>query len=127
MRFRAIGVSFGWLAVGLGLGALSWALCPLLGDRIEPFDTGVGFLAGQVLMSTALVWIGYATGSWSKVALAVLGLYGGQVLYSAVAVGTTWLLLGLVTITALCVFPAVGGGLGVGIGKAARRRAGETR
>ena len=99
MRFRGIGGFLGYAAAGLAMGASSWAVCPLVSDRIEPFDTGMGFLAGQVLMTVGTFWIGWTTGSWAKVALAVLGLYLGQVLYSALAVGTLWILLGMVTIT----------------------------
>lgn len=126
MKNRSIGLvlvaAIGWAAAGLAMGALSWAICPLLGDRIEPFDNGAGFLAGQVLMVVGTFWIGWITGSWVKVAFTVLGLYAGQVLYSAVAVGTEWIQLGMVTILALCVFPAVAGALSVGLGKASRKR-----
>jgi len=131
MNFHALslipdgaGRLFACAAAGMMMGALSWALCPIVGGRIEPFDTGAGFLAGQALMTVGTFWIGWATGSWAKVALTVLGLYVGQVAYSAAAVGTLWILLGMVTITSLCVFPAVGGALSVGIGRAARKRMG---
>ena len=131
MKFRSINLvpsgtaeALGCGVAGMVMGALSWALCPLIGGRIEPFDNGAAFLAGQVLMTLGTFWIGWATGSWGKVALTVLGLYIGQVLYSAVAVGTEWILLGMVTILALCVFPAVGGLLSLAIGKAARKRIG---
>jgi hypothetical protein len=109
------------------MGAASWALCPLVGGRAEPFDNGAGFLAGQALMVAGMSWLGWTTGSWAKVFLAVAGLYAGQVLYSAAAVGTEWILLGMVTISALCVFPAAAGILSVGIGRAARRRTGGPR
>lgn len=119
-----IGPASGCFAAGLAMGAAAWALCPLMGGLTEPFDNGPGFLAGQVLMVVGIFWIGWATGSWAKVAFAVLGLYVGQVAYSAIAVGTEWVPLGAVTILALCVFPAVGGLLSLGLGRSSRRRTG---
>jgi hypothetical protein len=105
------------LSLGFILGCLSWAVCPLISDRFEPFDTNTGFLIGQIIMALFTVYVGFFTGH-RKVLVAVLGLYLGQNAYSYFLGGSeakAWALLGLLTITFLCITPLVFGLLASGI------------
>ena len=99
------------------MGVLSWAVCPLVSDRIEPFDTGVGFIIGQSVMFIAMISAGFSTRSFPMVMLAVIGIYLGQVGYSYVAVGSEWIVLGMITILTLCVIPLFGGIIGWAAGR----------
>ncbi|GED21595.1 hypothetical protein HHA01_05720 [Halomonas halmophila] len=99
--------------LGALLGAFSWAVCPLVSDQFEPFDTLVGLAAGQALMLAFALY----TGCRKKHVLLwwlVAGIYAGQNLY-AYAFGSSgtreWFLLGLVTSVLLCILPLVGGSL----------------
>ena len=97
--------------VSLILGAASWAVCPLVSDRFEPFDTATGFLIGQFTMIIFTTYIGW-TSSASKVFIAVAGLYVSQNVYAFVF-GTgearAWAFLLLFTSITLCIFPLITG------------------
>jgi hypothetical protein len=96
---------------GIILGALSWAICPLVSESFEPFDTGTGFIIGQLVMVIFVSFIG-----WSKnvkaVILSVAGLYVGQNTYAFIF-GTSeakaWAILLLFTSIFLCLLPLVSG------------------
>lgn len=94
---------------GLVLGATSWAVVPLISTNFEPFDSGTGFLIGQVAMSAGALYFAYAKGI-KNILLYTLGIYAGQNLY-AYAFGTSatraWAGLLLITSIALCVFPVI--------------------
>ena len=62
---------------GVILGALSWAICPLVSDRFGPFDTGRGFFIGQFVMLVFVSYVGWSS-NIKKVILSVAGLYVGQ-------------------------------------------------
>jgi hypothetical protein len=97
--------------IGFILGCLSWAICPLVSDRFEPFDTGIGFLIGQVIMAVFTVYIGFIA-NYKKLLLAVLGLYLGQNAYAYVVGGSeakAWAVLLLFTSIFLCIIPLVFG------------------
>ena len=47
------------LALGLLLGAASWAIVPLMSDSFEPFDNEIFFYTGQSIVSIAALLIGY--------------------------------------------------------------------
>lgn len=96
---------------GLALGILSWAITPLVSDRFEPFDSGWALLIGQAAMSLFAGYVGFRHGL-GRLALAILGLYLGQLGYSYVFGGPesqTWIMLGAVTILLLCVLPGLTG------------------
>ena len=46
---------------GVILGALSWAICPLVSDRFEPFDTGIGYFIGQFVMLIFVSYVGWSS------------------------------------------------------------------
>ncbi len=106
-----------FVVIGILVGILSWAVCPLVSDRIEPFDTGLGFIIGQSMMFIAMIYAGYSTRSFLLVMLAVIGIYLGQVGYSYFAVGSEWIVLGMITIITLCVIPLLGGIIGWAAGR----------
>lgn len=102
------------LTTGVILGAISWAVVPLVSNEIEPFDSGLGFLIGQVVMSAGAVYFSLQKGS-KTILLYLLGIYIGINGY-AYAVGTpgtrSWAGLLLVTSIALCVIPAISASAG---------------
>ena len=112
------------LTTGVILGAISWAVVPLVSNEIEPFDSGLGLLIGQIIMSTAAFYFALSKGS-KTVLLYLLGIYIGMNGY-AYAVGTPgtrlWAGLLLVTSIALCVIPAISAGAGKLTGIFRRRR-----
>lgn len=97
------------LVIGFMLGAISWAVVPLVSDNIEPFDSGVGFLIGQVAMSAGAFYFAFSKGI-KNILLYMLGIYIGQNIYAYVF-GTSgtrlWVGLLLITSIALCVFPLI--------------------
>ena len=97
--------------VSLILGAASWAVCPLVSDRFEPFDTGIGFIIGQLLMVTFTAYVGWTTNTISVI-LSVVGLYISQNV-DAYIFGTSeakaWAILLLLTSITLCILPLISG------------------
>jgi hypothetical protein len=103
--------------LGAILGALSWAICPLVSDSFEPFDTGTGFFIGQLVMLIFVSYVGWSS-SINKVILSVAGLYVGQNVYAYIF-GTSeakaWAVLLLFTSVFLCLLPLIGGLVARGI------------
>jgi len=102
MKLKALGIGF-------ALGALSWAVVPLVSNNFEPFDSGIGFLIGQVVMSVGAFYFAFSTGI-KNILLYMLGIYIGQNIYAYVfgPPGTrSWALLLLITSITLCVFPLI--------------------
>ena len=97
--------------IAFALGVVSWVICPIIGDRIEPFDTGKGYLAGQTLMSAYLGYIGWSYGG-KKILVAILGIYLGQLIYSLIVVTDPLAYIGVITIWFLCIIPAIFGSIG---------------
>ena len=99
------------IIVSLILGAASWAICPLVSDRFEPFDTGLGFLIGQFVMIIFTTYVGWTTTA-KNVILSVSGLYVSQNAYAYIF-GTdeakAWAYLLLITSITLCIFPLISG------------------
>jgi len=97
------------LIIGFILGALSWAVVPLVSNNFEPFDSGIGFLIGQTAMSAGALYFAYSKGM-KNIVLYMLGIYVGQNIYAYVF-GTSgtrlWAELLLLTSIALCVFPLI--------------------
>jgi len=91
--------------VSLVLGAASWAVCPLVSESFEPFDTSLGLLIGQSVMIIFTVYVGWKTNT-INVILSVVGLYIGQNIYSYIfgsSEAKAWAALLLITSTVLCV------------------------
>ena len=96
---------------GLIIGALSWAVVPIVSDRFEPFDSTSGFYSCQFIMSSIAAYYGYNY-RFGLLATLFIGLHTGQNLYAYVFGGSerrNWFLLGLFTTLALLVFPLVAG------------------
>lgn len=97
--------------VGIIIGGLSWAICPLVSDKFEPFDTGLGYVLGQILMTSFTVYIGF-NGGFRNLLVAVFGAYVGQNAY-AFTFGSdetrAWFLLLMFTSLFLCVIPLLAG------------------
>ena len=103
--------------VSLVLGAASWAVCPLVSESFEPFDTSLGLLIGQSVMIIFTVYVGWKTNT-INVILSVVGLYIGQNIYSYIfgsSEAKAWAALLLITSTVLCVFPLIGGLIARGV------------
>ncbi len=103
--------------IGFILGCLSWAICPLVSDRFEPFDTGTGFLIGQVIMAIFAAYIGFIA-NYKKFLVAVFGLYLGQNAYAYVfgsSEAKALAILLLFTSIFLCIIPLVSGLSAIGI------------
>ncbi len=102
---------------GIVLGALSWAICPLVSDSFEPFDTGRGLIIGQLAMLIFVSFIGWST-NIVNVILSVAGLYVGQNTYAYIF-GTSeaqaWAILLLFTSIFLCLLPLTGGLIARGV------------
>ena len=97
--------------IGIFFGAASWAVCPLVGDRFEPFDSDIGLLLGQGFMSMFAIHIGW-TKKFKSFLIAVLGLYLGQISYAYIFGSDelrAWFFLGTITTLALCVLPFFAG------------------
>jgi len=102
------------LLVGVLLGALSWGMAYAVSGTFEPFDSGIGFLVTQIVLSSAALLVGTRTGAVDSVVL-VAGGYVGMNVYSyafGASEAQAWAVLGLITTTALVLVPALGGLLG---------------
>lgn len=94
--------------IGIAAGCLSWAICPLVSDRIEPFDTDVGLWGGQMLLAFCAIYLA-ANSNARALLVGVLGMYVGQNIYASVVGDASWFVLGLITIAFLCIIPLVVG------------------
>ena len=110
---------------GIILGALSWAVCPLVSNSFEPFDTGSGFIIGQLTMLIFISYVGWST-NIKNVVIRVVGLYMGQNTYAYIF-GTSetkaWATLLLFTSIALCLLPLLSGLIARGVNVYLRRQA----
>ena len=106
---------------GFVLGAASWAIVPLYFGEFEPFDSEAGFYSGQIMLSVAAFYLGFSRGM-KQVLTFIVGVYIGCNTYAYVFGSSetrAWVLLGLITTWALCIFPLLSGVVGklVRIGK----------
>jgi hypothetical protein len=98
--------------------------------RFEPYDSGAGFLATQIVLAPAAAMAGYRRGIAAAFVL-VVGGYLGLNGYAYVLGGSesrAWAMLGAISALLLVIIPAVVGLLG-GVAKhllAWRRRGNET-
>lgn len=97
--------------VSIVLGSLSWGVCSLVSDRYEPFDTGIGFVAGQAIMAAFTCYIGFNE-NIKKLLITVFGMYLGMNSYAYVfgdSGARIWAYLLLLTSLTLCVIPMIVG------------------
>jgi len=102
------------LIIGLLVGAVSWGVVSIVSDKFEPFDSGVGFMVGQVILSVIAFWMGYKK-RISELLVYLAGAYMGMNIY-AYAFGSSeqkaWVLLGMFSTILLIIYPFVCGIIG---------------
>jgi hypothetical protein len=104
------------LEVPLGLlaGMASWFVVPLVSDRFEPYDSGIGLGLGQAAMVSAAYALGFLRGMkavWVFLASAYLGLNLYPMLFGS-SESRAWAGLGLLMSLLLCIAPLLTGLLG---------------
>ncbi len=104
------------LEVPLGLlaGMASWFVVPLVSDRFEPYDSGIGLGLGQATMMCAAYALGFLRGMkgvWAFVVSAYLGLNLYPMLFGS-SESRAWAGLGLLVSLLLCIAPLLAGLLG---------------
>lgn len=109
------------LVVGLILGAVSWAIVPIMSGRFEPFDSEIGFYTGQIMLATAAFYLGFTHGM-KQVLVYIVGVYIGSIIYAYVfgsSDARALIIFGLIVTWGLCIFPLLSGIIGklVRIGK----------
>ena len=102
------------LIIGLLVGAVSWGVVSIVSDKFEPFDSGVGFMVGQVILSVIAFWMGYKK-RIRELLVYLAGAYMGMNIY-AYAFGSSeqkaWVLLGMFSTIFLIIYPLVCGMIG---------------
>jgi hypothetical protein len=105
------------IIIGIIVGAISWACSGWFSDSFEPFDSDVGFILNQLLLSVSAIYLGYKKGV-NYLLLFLLYAYVGLNGYSYVFGGSeqkAWFQLGLFT-TLLCfIAPLVLGFIAKGV------------
>jgi len=102
---------FPLLILGFLLGAMSWGIVSLVSDRFEPFDSGIGWFIGQIMLSAVAWGIGYRL-EIRQVFIFVFSAYVGMNAYAYSFGGPeqrAWFFLGLITTLSLLVFPTISG------------------
>jgi len=102
------------LISGVLLGAVSWGMAYMVSGTFEPFDSGVGFLVTQIILSSAALMVGFKKGVVDSFTL-VFGGYIGMIAYAYAFGGSeirAWILLGFITTISLVCLPALAGLLG---------------
>ncbi len=95
------------IIIGIIVGAVSWACSGWFSDRFEPFDSDIGFILNQLLLSFFVIYIGYKKGAKSLL-LFLLSAYIGLNAYSYIFGGSeqkAWFLLGLFTTLVFFIVP----------------------
>lgn len=93
-------------------GALSWTVCPLVSDRFEPFDTSLGLVIGQIILSVAALCISLRS-NYIGLLILILAMHFGQNIYAYAFGGSeqrAWIGLGLLVNLIFLVIP-----LGTGV------------
>ena len=101
--------------VGVVAGAISWGVVGLVSDRYEPFDSGIGYLIGQFILSGIALRVGYKK-KFGDLIVYLVAAYVGMNSYSYIFGGSeqrAWALLGMITTIALIVFPLIFGVIGI--------------
>lgn len=109
MKSQIINLNIGFLA-----GTASWAIVTLVSDKFEPFDSGVGFISGQIILSFIAFWLGYKK-RISELFIYLLGAYIGMNFYAYIFGGSeqkAWILLGMFSSIFLMFFPVLFGVIG---------------
>ncbi|HEB94363.1 MAG TPA: hypothetical protein ENI94_13065 [Gammaproteobacteria bacterium] len=110
MKFQTINL----IIIGFVAGAVSWAVVSIVSDKFEPFDSSIGFISGQIILSSIAFWIGYKK---RIIALFIylLTSYLGMNVYAYVFGSSeqkAWILLGMFSALFLMFFPLLSGVIG---------------
>ena len=101
--------------VGVVAGAMSWGVVGLVSDKYEPFDSGLGLLIGQSILSAIAFRVGYKK-KLRELMIYLVAAYVGMNLYSYIFGGSeqrAWAYLGVITTIALMALPLVFGVIGM--------------
>ncbi len=101
--------------VGVAAGAISWGVVGLVSDKYEPFDSGIGYLIGQFILSAIAFRVGYKN-KLGDLIIYLVAAYVGMNSYSYIFGGSeqrAWALLGMITAVALIVIPLLIGVVGI--------------
>ncbi len=99
------------LVAGIAAGALSWAICPLVSDSFEPFDSTLGLIIGQVLLVSLAGYIGYKF-TLRALGIVIFGMHGGQIAYLYLFGSNEqriWIFFGMATTLGFLVLPLLFG------------------
>ncbi len=86
-----------------------------MSDKYEPFDSGIGYLIGQFILSTIAFRVGYKN-KLGDLIIYLIAAYVGMNSYSYIFGGSeqrAWALLGMITTVALIVIPLLIGVVGI--------------
>jgi hypothetical protein len=95
------------IIIGIFVGAISWACSGWFSDRFEPFDSELGFILNQLLLSIFAIYLGYKKGVKSLL-LFIFYAYIGLNSYSYIFGSSeqkALFLLGLFTTLVFLFFP----------------------
>ena len=101
--------------VGVIAGAISWGVVGLVSDKYEPFDSGIGYLIGQFMLSGIAFRVGYKK-KLGDLIVYLVAAYVGMNSYSYIFGGSEQrasALLVMITTIALIVFPLIFGVIGI--------------
>lgn len=99
------------IVIGVALGALSWAIVPLVSDRFEAYDSELGFYLGQAILSLPAAYFGFRLGL-RGLAIFLAGAYIGINIYAfmfASADSRAMPVLGLIVTLSLLIYPSIAG------------------
>ena len=102
-------------SIGILAGATSWGVASLVSDKYEPFDSGIGFLIGQIILCAIAYRVAYKK-KFGDLVIYVVATYVGMNSYSYIFGGSeqrAWALLGLITTISLIIFPFICGVIGI--------------
>ena len=112
------------LIAGIVCGAVSWGLGAAFSGAFEPFDSLIGFLTTQIVLS-GVALAGAARCGVKPMLVLVFGGYLGLNLYPYAFGGSesrAWALLGAITTLSLVVMPLLAGSVGALIHRRSRHR-----
>lgn len=108
---------------GAGVGGLSWAVASLASGKFEPFDSGVGLIVNQFILTVSTAFLAWRYAIATPIlylTAAYLGMNGYAYLFGG-SESTAWVLLGAIVSTTLLLAPMIGLFVTIAV-KALRRR-----
>lgn len=93
--------------IGLLAGAISWAICPILFEKPEPYDTSMGLYLGQFILIITAFYISHKH-AFSAFLISITAMYIGINTYVYVFGSSeqkAWWILNLMTSISLILLP----------------------